>query len=48
MAPRSKLMVMIGQEPVDNLDIHIPLVRVGWPDHLSRKEVSTINLDYPA
>ena len=47
MAPRSKLMVMIGQEPVDNLDIHIPFV-IGWPDHPSRKEVSTINLDYPA
>ena len=24
------------------------LFRVGCPDHPSRKEVSTINLDYPA
>lgn len=41
-------MGMIGHVHVQIIYGLLLFVRVGWPDHPSRKEVSTINLDYPA
>lgn len=41
-------MVIIGRVHVQIIYGVLPFVRVGWPGHPSRKEDSTINLEYPA